>query len=78
MSGRRPLAETITFHIKCPNCGEHAEKPVGWLKDHDFLPCGGCGHGINLKVEPTRTRVQAALDNLARLEAVFASGGNRS
>jgi hypothetical protein len=78
MARSQTVADGSVLAFKCPKCGKMTDQPVSWFVDKDILPCGGCGHGINLKTAEARRRIEETLRQVARVQAALTEAGNRS
>jgi transcription elongation factor Elf1 len=75
MDRQRHLADAINLRIACPHCGKQIRQALSWFEGKDSVPCGSCGHMIDLRVEPYRSRIEACSRRAARAQAALRRAG---
>jgi len=78
MARAKNVADGLPVSIKCPKCGKMSQELLGGLIDKDVVPCGGCGHRINLRHGDARHRIEEVFREAARVQAALTKAGNRS
>lgn len=62
------MRDAVRFGVECPECGKESEQTVGWLADHDRLPCPACGFSIDLEATGDRVKAKKLDDACAQLD----------
>ncbi len=76
MARTNSVADSVSISIKCPKCGEKTEKVLSWLVDENFMPCPGCGRGVNLKAGDNARRIEKMSREAARVQATLTKAGD--